>query len=232
MPLKDTFSSHIDGYIHNDSVQKMLAQSLIHSLSLSPNERILDVGCGYGTLHSLLPHYELFVGVDRALKMCEYHPYDTKTFIICGDFDTPLLYQDLQQFSPFSLIISSSSLQWSHNLPLLFKHLSRLAPQGAFALFTSQTFHSLFSYFGLAPILPSYETITQGFADSFQGEWIPWSSTLHFTTTKELLTYIRTTGINANPQGISPVKLRRAIEENKVLTLEYHALILKGKSRF
>jgi trans-aconitate 2-methyltransferase len=105
---------------------------LVHPLESHP--RIVDLGCGNGTLTQLVHekfHAAYTLGVDASKEMLEKAKLLQHDNIIFKE-------QDIQSFTseePFHLIISNAALQWVPNHEVLFKNLTELlAPSGQLAI--------------------------------------------------------------------------------------------------
>lgn len=96
---------------------------------LNPHPRILDLGCGNGTLTKMVHekfHAAHTLGIDASKEMlakAQQLQQDNLVF----------KHQDIQSFTPkepFQLIISNAALQWVPNHEALFKKLTQMLDHG------------------------------------------------------------------------------------------------------
>ncbi len=148
--VRDAFGRQAHIYDTNASVQKKVVAMLLDLLTeerVAPR-RLLDVGCGTGTLLGILrERYQNLnsVGIDLATGMSRQARENLKT-----DPATEILTADAE-YLPFSarsfdLVLSTSTFQWLGDLHLTFSEVLRvLSPGGAFffALFGERTLYEL-----------------------------------------------------------------------------------------
>jgi malonyl-CoA O-methyltransferase len=74
--------------------------------------------------------------------MCELHPNGENIEVKCFDFDTQEFLDEIKDNS-YDIVLSSSALQWSKDLPKIIKHLSLITNEINAVLFTSNTFKTI-----------------------------------------------------------------------------------------
>ena len=89
----------------------------------------------------------------------------------------------------------------------------------ALSIFTQNSFKSLHAKLGVNSFLPSVKDINNIFSQFDSTSKIK-NYTLDFSSTKELLRYIKKTGVSAGGFNLSPAILRGLIAENRIKKLE------------
>lgn len=151
--IKRNFSNAARSYDRNAWLQREVAEVLARRLKLPPlskgatDPRVLDIGCGTGTLTSLIeglcPLSRVF-GIDIASGMLEEARTKLNSAsarLTLGDMDT-LPFSD----SAFDAVASSLTFQWAGDLSSAFEEAGRvLRPGGAFVFstFGPATLHEL-----------------------------------------------------------------------------------------
>ncbi len=133
--IKDSFSRASKTYDKHSETHQNIANHLIHHCpERFPDGPIIDLGAGTGVLTQKLFKftgegsnlYALDISEQMLLTLDEQHK---AVNLICGDIDSLPLAKNA-----FSLLASSTSLQWTEvkNIPQLI--LDSLKPQGVFAV--------------------------------------------------------------------------------------------------
>ena len=152
--IKRNFSSAARSYDRNAALQREVAEVLARRLKLpalskgaTDHPRVLDIGCGTGTLTSLIeglsPLSRVF-GIDIAsgmLKEARTKLNNASARLTLGDMDT-LPFSD----SAFDAVASNLTFQWAGDLSSAFEEARRvLRPGGAFVFstFGPATLHEL-----------------------------------------------------------------------------------------
>ena len=129
-----------DRYAH---LQQRVATNLI-SMQTEYYGALLDVGCGTGfCMEHLSTACEALTGVDLSPGMLDVARAKQlpKSRYLCADMEAMPLPEN-----SFDYIVSSLSIQWSENLPRLFKEFARVMKPGATALVATlgpETLHEL-----------------------------------------------------------------------------------------
>ena len=159
MSVQTEFSRYAEEYGSYNVIQRRVVAKLLKDLGDERPRRILDLGCGNGVLcEALTWRPEHFLGIDFAPRMLELHPKGSHIECIYGDFNNPLLFEQLR-YLEFDRIFSGSALQWSRDLDRTFAMIASLNAPVSLALFTANTFATLFKTAGIAPLLRSAEEV-------------------------------------------------------------------------
>lgn len=159
------FSKNAHSYDDYTALQQEIARYLLSHITTKP-QSVLDLGCGSGAIFKNLPwKVAHFTGVDSASGMCDLHPTCKEVKILCEDFESPTLLQKLTP--PYDLLISSSALQWAHDIEALLARMSFTCNEGAFAIFTDKTFEMIYTMSGLSSFLPNAQALTSHFETYF-----------------------------------------------------------------
>ncbi|HEX5329091.1 methyltransferase domain-containing protein, partial [Sulfuricurvum sp.] len=133
------FSRYAAEYGSRNVIQRLVADKLITSTETHPR-RILDLGCGNGTLFSLIDwEVERFIGVDFSDSMLSHHPKASTVELILGDFNDSALFERLGN-EQYDRIYSASALQWAEDLDRVMESLASLNTPMSLAIFTAGTF--------------------------------------------------------------------------------------------
>ncbi|OHD94284.1 methyltransferase domain-containing protein, partial [Sulfuricurvum sp. RIFOXYD12_FULL_44_77] len=152
------FSRYAAQYGSRNVIQRLVAQKLIASTPNQP-KRIVDLGCGNGTLYSLIDwEIERFVGVDFSEQMLEHHPKNSNVELLLGNFNDPLLFESLSE-ERFDRIYSASALQWADDFESVIHSLASLNTPMSLAIFTAGTFKTLHECAGVTPLLRSSDEV-------------------------------------------------------------------------
>ena len=152
------FSRYAAEYGSRNVIQRLVADKLIASTHDKP-KRILDLGCGNGTLYSLIDwEIERFVGVDFSEQMLEHHPLSPNVELLLGNFNDPILFEGLKG-EHFDRLYSASALQWAEDLERVMQSLASLNTPMSLAIFTSGTFKTLHECAGVTPLLQSSDEV-------------------------------------------------------------------------
>ncbi len=186
-------------------VQNKLVVRLIESLNDIPESayrHVLEIGCGTGLLtemlcdnkpvktlylNDLVPDFETVV-----FKRTE-HLKSIQLISCFGDIE----YMD---FPPgLSLVVSGSTFQWLSNLPRFFSQLGKKLPSGAYLAFSLFGSGTLKEFSSLTSVELGYcsdnEIITFLEQDFLLQSHNKFQDILYFSSVKDVLSHIRTTGV-------------------------------------
>jgi malonyl-CoA O-methyltransferase len=227
MSVQTEFSRYADAYGDYNVIQKRVIRKLLDDIGDEQPQRILDLGCGNGTLYEALnwkPHH--FIGIDFAPRMLELHPKAEHIECIYGDFNDPTLFEHLQFFE-FDRIFSGSALQWSKDLARTFRMVASLDVPVSLALFTSNTFATLFKTAGLEPMLRSSDEIMTAARPYFGDMLEVVQYRLEFDSTREMFRYIKRSGVSGGRNVLSYKETKRLMEEYPLDYLEFEVLFIR-----
>ena len=158
--------------------------------------------------------------------MLELHPKAENVECIYGDFNDPSLFEHLQ-FLEFDRIFSGSALQWSRDLRKTFAMVASLHAPVSLALFTSNTFATLFKTAGIDPLLRSAEAIEAAARPFFGTGFEVVRYRLEFESTREMFRYIKRSGVSGGRNVLSYKETKRLMEEYPLDYLELEVLFIR-----
>ncbi len=142
MSVKNQFSKHALVYNNFNIIQQLAAKALVRDIKNKP-QNILEIGCGSGQVYKYISwDVKKYYAVDFSSSMCSLHPKNEKIEVACYDFDSQK-FRNFLENKHFDLIISSSAMQWSKDLPRLIKSLHACTNEINAVLFTSNTFKTI-----------------------------------------------------------------------------------------
>jgi len=225
MQVEREFSQNAAAYDEVNIIQKQVVSRLLSKIEESPR-RILDIGCGNGTLYKRL-HWrpELFVGIDFAEGMLALHPKSKEVVLLRRDFNDPHAFNDMNRYG-FDRIVSASALQWAKDLDMTLERIASLQVPVSLAIFTSNTFKTLYDTANLAPILPSAESIEDALANHFSGKTERVRYTLSFDSVREMFRYMKKSGVGGGRNILSYKRMRALMASYPLDYLEYEVVFL------
>ncbi|MDX9833869.1 MAG: malonyl-ACP O-methyltransferase BioC [Desulfobulbus sp.] len=206
--IKLRFEQAAATYEQHAQVQLLVADRLLALLAtVAPGAepaRILEIGCCTGLLTEkiiarfpALAHLTVSDLVDSFAKCVGQKTIHLsgKVVFVAGDIETVRLP------SRYDLIISSSTLQWVHDLPSLCRKLAHhLSPGGtiALALYGQENMREIRAVTGLGLRYMDLEQLTTVVGEEFELLAIEQSrETLWFADAISVLHHLRATGVNA-----------------------------------
>ncbi len=225
MRVREEFSRYASVYGESNVIQSKVAQKLVANTRTKP-KRILDLGCGSGTLHSLIDwECEHFVGVDFSQEMLNHHPKSSELTLLLGDFNTPELFETLGR-ETFDRIYSASALQWAEDLDAVFQSISELNNSVSLAIFTSGTFQTLYETAGLAPILKSSDEVIEIASRHFTAEYEIVRYVLEFDTVREMFRYIKRSGVSGGRRVLDFTQIKQLMALYPLKYLEFEVVFI------
>jgi malonyl-CoA O-methyltransferase len=193
MSIKSEFSEHANDYDGNNIIQRIVSRALVREVENNP-KRLLELGCGSGQVYRQIDwDLEYYKAIDFSSDMCELHPQDKNLEVKCFDFDSQDFFNEIKN-EKYDLILSSSAMQWSKNLPLLLKNLMATTKTFNGVLFTSNTFKSIYKITKQKKAILSLEEIQSAF-DKYNATYEVFNYKLEFESKKELFSYIKNSGV-------------------------------------
>ncbi len=221
------FSKQACLYDKYNIIQKKAAKKLIKKIKNKP-KKILDIGCGSGEIYKNIDwKIELFIGVDLSVDMCKLHPKNEKIKVICENFENEKLYENLKEFAPFDIVISSSALQWAKNLDKTFFHLSLLSKKWALSLFCDKTFKTIRKMANIPTTLPSKEEVIKT-AKKYKKEssFESVEYRLFFPDNLSKFRYIKKSGVSGGEKKLSFKKTKNLIKNYPLSYLEFEVVYI------
>lgn len=220
------FEKYAKSYNSFAPIQQRVAKELMDRVKFMPSN-ILDIGSGTGEIYKNITwNIERFIGVDCSASMCSFHPKDQKVKIICDDFESKTLKEQIKKLAPYDIVISSSSLQWAKNLKEMFDVCSKLSDRVAFSIFTRGTFKTIYEMSGRESFLPTYEEVKL-FSNAFKNvQIIKKMYRLDFADNISKFRYIRKSGISGGNTILKYKKMKYLIENYPYSYLEFEVTFI------
>ncbi len=219
------FSRYAAEYGSRNVVQRHVADKLISSTADHP-KRILDLGCGSGTLCSLIDwEVERFVGVDFSASMLEHHPKVSYVELILGNFNDPSLFERLGN-ERFDRIYSASALQWADDLDGVLKSLASLNTPMSLAIFTAGTFKTLHECAGVIPLLRSSDEVMAIAEKYLDARFEVLHTTLEFDSVREMFRYIKRSGVSGGRRVLDVAQTKALMRNYPLNYLEFEVVFI------
>ncbi|OHD84875.1 methyltransferase domain-containing protein [Sulfuricurvum sp. RIFCSPLOWO2_12_FULL_43_24] len=219
------FSRYAAEYGSRNVIQRLVAKKLIASTPNQPKQ-IVDLGCGNGTLYSLIDwEVEHFVGIDFSAQMLEHHPLSPNVELILGDFNDPALFETLSA-ECFEHIYSASALQWADDLESVLKSLASLNTPISLAIFTSGTFKTLHECAGVTPLLRSSDEVIAMAEKYMDARFEVLHTTLEFDSVREMFRYIKRSGVSGGRRVLNYAQTKQLMEFYPLNYLEFEVLFI------
>jgi malonyl-CoA O-methyltransferase len=225
MKIQEEFSRNAKYYDSYNIVQVEVAKKLLTFLNEQP-KKVLDLGCGSGTLFKNIDFdLEKFIAVDFSQEMLNLHPDHKCVKKICADFNEELFFENIKN-EDFEVILSASAIQWAKDLDQLFKHLKAVDKNMFLAIFTSNTFKSIYEIASLKPILRSSEEILNSAQKYFDCKVELQSYKLNFENTKEMFRYIKKSGVSGGKKVLDYKSTKELMSNYPHNYLEFEVLFI------
>lgn len=225
MRVCEEFSKYASSYGKYNVIQTRVAEKLIDDTPGYPG-RILDLGCGNGTLFSRIPwELESFTGVDFSESMLSHHPHPPAVKLVLGDFNDQSLFGRLGGLS-LERIYSASALQWAHDLEEVFRSIRTLDAPVSLAIFTSGTFKTLYETARLDPILKSSDEVMEIAGRYFDAEYEIVRYALEFDSVREMFRYIKRSGVSGGRRVLDVARTKALMRDYPIDYLEFEVLFI------
>ena len=227
MNPQSEFSKYADHYGSYNIIQRQVIAKMLDDLPDQP-ERILDLGCGDGTLYEALTWKPAhFVGVDFAPGMLELHPKGERVECVYGDFNDSQLFDHLNTEN-YDRVFSASALQWAIDLDRVLANISLLNTPVSFAVFTANTFQTLFKTAEITPILRRTDEVMDLVKKYFEAEFEVVKYTLEFESTRDMFRYIKRSGVSGGRRALDYKQTKRLMQEYPLDYLEFEVLFIRS----
>ncbi len=228
MKIRESFSQNANAYERVNIIQKRVLEALVTHINDAPSH-ILDIGCGSGGLYKMIDWpVETFIGVDFAEGMLALHPKADNVTLMQYDFNDPSLFKKLSSCR-FDRIVSASALQWADDLDSVLANIAALDTPVSLAIFTANTFKTLYETAGLPPLLRSREETVRLLEKHFRGEMEILEYTLEFPSVREMFRYMKQSGVGAGRNVLGYAQMKRLMEAYPLDYLEYEIVLLHEK---
>ena len=227
------FSRFAHTYDSYNQIQQKVAKSLVASITTEHYKRIIDIGCGSGSVYQNLKIedklVEEFIALDSSEDMLSIHPKGTNIKRICTDFDSEDAFDTMIELSD-TLLVSASALQWSKDLDILFSRLSQLSEYAYFAIFTANTFKTLHTVASLNSPIYSTDILQEQINKYFHASYEVQNYQLEFESVKEMFRYIKKSGVSGGEKKLSYKEIKSLMDEYPLKYLEFEVLFVKATS--
>ena len=225
MKVSSEFSKYANHYNTYNVIQEKVADKLLSMVHAKP-QHILDLGCGSGALAKRITwKYKKLIGVDFAPGMLEIHPKSKHIECIYGNFNDAALFETLHTYT-FDYILSASALQWSQNIEETFKQIHKLNAPVALAVFTADTFKTLYKTASLEPLLPSKEELDRIQKQYFNAHFEVVQYKLEFENVREMFRYIKRSGVSGSRNVLSFKEMKKLMQEYPTNYLEFEVVFI------
>ncbi len=221
------FDRRAESYDSHNLIQRRAASRLLAHLKIDA-DRIVDLGCGTGTLYRLYERpFTHWIAVDAAPAMLALHPQSPRIEKRIGNFDDAALFEELAE-SDFDLLLSSSALQWAEDIDWTLAQIAKLNKPTALNIFTSGTFATLHRLTGRTSPIHDRETIEKALIRRLGIRPELCRYRLYFRSTRDMLRYIQRSGVGGGAPRLSISQMRRLLESYPLNYLEFE--LLRGTS--
>jgi len=225
MKISSEFSKYAIDYNSYNIVQQKVADKLLSFIKAKP-KIILDLGCGSGTLTNKISwSYEKIVAVDFAQGMLDLHPKHENIECIYGDFNDEKLFERLKKYN-FDYLLSASALQWADDLDKTFQQLQSFHTPVALAIFTANTFKTLYKTAGLQPLLIDTCRLDRLQKKYFHANFEVVKYNLEFENVREMFRYIKKSGVSGSRNVLSYKEMKKLMKEYPHNYLEFEVAFI------
>jgi malonyl-CoA O-methyltransferase len=229
MKIQQSFSKNAQDYEQLNIIQNRVLERIIEKIKDAP-QSILDIGCGSGGVYKAVTwEFKEFVGMDFAKGMIQLHPRSKGVTLMVKDFNDPESFLALSSYR-FDRIISSSALQWATDLDCTLKQIASFNVPVTLAIFTSNTFKTLYDTASLPPLLRSREEVVSLLEKHFDGEIEVLQYTLAFDSVREMFRYMKRSGIGAMRNILGYKEMKELMKNYPLDHLEYEIVLLHETS--
>ncbi len=227
--IKHSFDQKASTYDDFNIIQKIASKAVVHDIVDKP-KNILELGSGSGQIYSQIPwNLEYYKAVDMSKVMCYKHPKADNIDVVCANFDS---YKFLETIidERYDCVVSSSALQWSQNLDNILKTIKNISPRFVIAMFTANTFKTIFDITGnISPILTK-NSIKQKFEKYLKCEFETHDYKLKFKQKKDLFGFIKNSGVSAGVR-LSYKQAKNLWQKYDKDYLEFEVIYIKAEPK-
>ncbi len=225
MKVSSEFSKYATHYGSYNVIQQKVADKLLSFITSKP-KNILDLGCGDGALAKKIGwKYNKLMAVDFAPGMLELHPKSKKIECIYGNFNDANLFELLKEYN-FDYILSASALQWADDMEKTFEQLQTLHIPVALAVFTANTFETLYKTAGLEPLLINTDKLNALQKKYFNANFEVVRYKLEFDNVRDMFRYIKKSGVSASRNVLSYKEMKKLMQEYPLNYLEFEVAFI------
>jgi len=227
------FSRFAHQYDTYNMIQAKVAITLISKLEQQSYENVIDIGCGSGEVYKNLQRRNIeidnFIVLDSSEQMLALHPKGRCLRKICANFNDENFLSLIPQ-RKYDLVLSSSALQWSTNLPYTMNELSLLSDTFYGAVFTSGTFKTLHQTADVKSPIYSTEYVQNVISQYYEHiEFEIYHYRLEFNSTRDMFRYIKQSGVSSGERKLSYKETKHLMEAYPLNYLEFEVLLIKAR---
>jgi len=227
------FSRFANLYEKYNIIQSQVAKKLVSNIDKKFYNSIIDIGCGSGAVYKNIIKRDIkfkeFIGADLSLEMLNLHPSSSNIYKIPFDFNDIESFKELN--STYSMVISSSALQWSKDLDFTLREISKKSTQFYFAIFTSNTFKTIHNIANIKSPIYSKEYIEKIVNRYYISSFETVNYRLYFDSVYKMLKYIKQSGVSGGKKQLSYKEIKNIIDTYPLDYLEFEVLFIKAKKR-
>ena len=228
--IQQQFSKYANQYNKYNIIQQIVSKALVRDIGFKP-KRILELGCGSGQVFKNIDFkFDYYKAIDFSYDMCKIHPKVKNLDIVCLDFDSDELEENLKD-EQYDIVLSSSALQWSKDLTNIINTLHKVSNKIDMVLFTSNTFKTIFKLTNTKSPILDIDTIKQSFDEFYKCEYEIIEYKIEFTNKKDLFKYIKNSGVGGGNNILSYTKAKQLYKNYHLNYLEFEVVFIKGNFR-
>lgn len=227
------FSRFAHEYDTYNVIQAEVAKSLVAQLPPSHYKTLVDIGCGSGEVHKNLEinniSFDHLIVLDSSQEMLEIHPSSKKIEKRCADFNKLQTFENFS-FTPETLILSSSALQWSKDLDFTLSEISKKSSHAYFAIFTSNTFKTLHETAQITSLIYPEAVLRETIQKYYRATFELKKYKLHFESVREMFNYIKKSGVSGGEKQLTYKQTKQLMKRYPLDYLEFEVLFVKAAS--
>ena len=227
------FSRFADQYGNYNIIQVEVAKTLVEQLPSNTYSTIIDIGSGSGEVYKNIERnnisFEQFIALDFSQEMLNIHDSGKKIKKICADFNLVKTF-DMFTIEENGILLSSSALQWSKDLDLVFSKLSQKVSKAHFAIFTSSTFKTLHQVADITSPIYSEMDLKEVINRYYKATFETRTYSLHFDSVYDMFRYIKKSGVSGGEKKLSYKQMKHLMKMYPLDYLEFEVLFVKTDS--
>ncbi len=227
------FSRFAYQYDKYNIIQAKVAKYLVDKIPKDEYSNIIDIGCGSGEIYKNIIKngylFNHFIALDYSKNMLDIHPSNLNITKMEGDFNSLDTFDNLL-LDENTIFVSSSALQWSSDLDFTISQISKKSQKSYLAIFTSNTFKTLHNVAKIKSPIYDVNFIKNIIEKYFNANFELKKYKLYFETTKEMLEYIKKSGVSGGEKQLSYKQIKNLIESYPLEYLEFEVLFIEATS--
>jgi malonyl-CoA O-methyltransferase len=229
MNIVQEFSRFAKQYDTYNIIQSDVAKKLVSIIDKRDYNSILDIGCGSGLIYKNIVNssisFNKLTVVDFSMEMLDIHPSSKNIEKIYFDFNNK---KNFKRLNRYDFVVSSSALQWSRDLDMTIKEISKLSTDFYFSFFTSNTFSTLHKVAGIKSPIYSQESIKKVLTKYCDCSFKTVEYRLSFDRVYDMFQYIKKSGVSGGDKILSYSQIKELIRSYPLDYLEFEVLFIRG----